>query len=77
MQYACLQRAPMTIDDNDAEQMLVSEFPKGQWYSLSVMLIARKCSSDDIKTSLFYDLDSASFVLMAEIIPGLHCRFPG
>jgi hypothetical protein len=46
----------MTIDDNDAEQILVFEFPKGQSYSLSVMLIERKCRGDNMATSLFMTL---------------------
>jgi hypothetical protein len=43
----------MTIDDNDAEQMLFSEFPKGQSYWFIVLLIERKCRGDDMGTSLF------------------------
>ncbi len=48
LQYVCLRDVPMTIEDNDAEQMLDPVFPNGQPYSLPMALFVRKSMDDDM-----------------------------
>jgi hypothetical protein len=48
LQYACLREVPMTIEDNEAEQMLDSVFPNGQPYSVCMPLLVRKSMDDDM-----------------------------